>query len=450
MTGAGTAGAVLANMTVAGFTKGAAVKVQDARTVLVTGMTLGSAELGLRVPNKYGLQVSGDSSEVTLLGSSVSASTTAGVRVDGNSEHVVLVGNTIGNVDRDNSVGVQVAVSAGRKNRIGVEPVLPLTAIPTLTATRVNATTFTLPGSVKLSAAALFPGLGVTGPGIVPAAGQPAAVIQAVAINPTSGVATVVVTGGQVNSGGRVAFGNFAVTTLGGRTLAMPAGVSADQLYLGQQIAGTGIVAGTRITAINRATKVVTLSAAMTATGVSSITFPGASNGAPRNVIQNNLSGVELSGGSTTVLNTTIINSALDGLRISGGTNVVGRADRTRSAFSNMIYGNGGFGIVFHAGAGNRTAAVALANQQVVRGNYLGMLTTNRPAAVNTKGNIGLRFTTSTEELYPGEGPAFKYRPSVATGLDGEGNQHSPSTNGTGGTGGGGGGGGIPPVRPSR
>jgi subtilisin-like proprotein convertase family protein len=447
ISGAGAAGAVLANMTVAGFTRGAAVQVQDASTVLANGLTLGTNEFGLRVANQFGLRVSGSSSEVTLLNSTVTASTKAGVRIENAARDVVLVGNTIGTVDRDNAVGVQVAVSAGNRNRIGVEAVEPIAAIPPLVATRVNATTFTLPGSVRASAAALIPGLGITGGGIVPADGR-AAVIQSVSTNATTGVTTVVLTGGEVTAGGRVTFGHFAATTLGSQMLTMPVGVSADQLYLGQRIAGTGIVAGTRITAIDRATKVVTLSAAMTATSVTSITFPGVNNGAPRNVIQSNLVGVELAGGATTITNTSIINSARDGVRITGGTNVVGRADRTRSAFSNMIYGNGGFGIAFDAGAGNRAAAVTLANQQTVRGNYLGMLMTNRAAAANTKGNIGLRFTTSAEELY--RGAADMFLPRSPTGLDAEGNQHSPGSSGTGGTGSGGGGGGIPPVRPTR
>jgi hypothetical protein len=99
-------------------------------------------------------------------------------------------------------------------------------------------------------------------------------------------------------------------------------------------------------------------------------------------------------------------------------------------------------------GAGSRAAAVTLASQQTVRGNYLGMLMTNRAAAANTKGNIGLRFTTAAEELY--RGAADMFLPRSPTGLDAEGNQHSPGTSGTGGTGSGGGGGGIPPVRPTR
>jgi subtilisin-like proprotein convertase family protein len=448
ISGTGAAGAVLANMTVAGFTRGAAVQVQDASTVLANGLTLGTNEFGLRVANQFGLRVSGNSSEVTLLNSTVTAATSAGVRIENAARDVVLVGNTIGTVDRDNAVGVQVAVSAGNRNRIGVDAVEPIAAIPPLVATRVNATTFTLPGSMRTSAATLIPGLGITGPGIAPNAGQAAAVIQSVSTNATTGVTTVVLTGGQVTAGGRVTFGHFAATTLGSQMLTMPVGVSADQLYLGQRIAGTGIVAGTRITAIDRATKVVTLSAAMTATGVTSITFPGVNNGAPRNVIQSNLVGVELAGGATTITNTSIINSARDGVRITGGTNVVGRTDRTRSAFSNMIYGNGGFGIAFDVGAGSRAAAVTLASQQTVRGNYLGMLMTNRAAAANTKGNIGLRFTTAAEELY--RGAADMFLPRSPTGLDAEGNQHSPGTSGTGGTGSGGGGGGIPPVRPTR
>ncbi len=432
ITGIGATGAVLSNMTVAGFTKGAAVQVQGASTVLVNGMTLGSTGIGLRVANEFGIRVAGNSSEVTILNSIISASTKAGVRVQDAASQVVLVGNTIGVADRDNAVGVQFAGSGS--NRLGVEPVLPLTTIPTVNATLVNATTFTLPAAFRTSATALFAGLGVTGPGIT-ASGGAAAVIQSVTTDATSGITTVVVAGGTVTASGRVTFGNFANTVLGSSTLTLPASINSGNLYLGQSIAGTGIAAGSKIIGITRGgvTTSVTLSAPMTRSGVASITFPGPSSGAPRNVIQNNLAGVELIGtGATTIANTSIINSARDGIRITGGTNTIGRADRARSAFSNVIFGNGGFGVVFDAGAASRTDAVNLAARQIVRGNFLGVTSGNDSAASNTKGNVGLRFTTPpvTEELYPGEAPDFRWRPSAATGVDNEGNQHNASISG--------------------
>ena len=457
VSGAGAAGAVLSNMTIAGFSKGAAVQVQDASTVLVNSVNLGSTDAGVRVPNQYGLRVAGVSSDVTLLRSTITANTKAGVRVEGSSTQVVLVGNTIGVVDRDNGVGVSFASTGS--NRLGVEPVLPLVAIPGVSGTRVNDTTFTLPASYRLSSALLFPGLGVSGLGIarLPASSS-AAVVQSIASNATTGVTTITISGGTVNASGQVTFGNFAATTLGGTSITLPASISPDSLYLGQLIAGDGLPTGTTITKIERSatspvSATVTLSTPMIRSGLTRMTFPGPNNGAPRNTVQNNLTGVVLESGSTTIVNTTIINNALDGVRIQGGVNTVGRTDRSRSAFSNVISGNGGFGIVMDVSgnpalANTRTNAVTLANSQVIRGNFLGVNAGNQSARLNTKGNIGLRYKVSRiveEELYVGE-PAVKYEPNTATFIDAEGNQHNASSS----TASGGGTRTVPPVPPRR
>ena len=438
VSGAGAAGAVLSNMTIAGFFKGAAVQVQDSSNVLVNAVTLGSTDVGVRVPNQYGLRVAGASSEVTLLRSTITANVKAGVRVEGSSTQFVMVGNTIGVADRDNAVGVSFASTGS--NRLGVEPVLPLVAIPVVSGTRVNNTTFTLPASYRLSSALLFPGLGVSGLGIArPTATSPAAVVQSIATNATTGVTTITISGGIVNASGQVTFGNLAVTTLGGRSITLPASISPNSLYLGQLIAGDGLPTGTTITKIERSatnpvTATVTLSSLMTRTGLARMTFPGPNNGAPRNTVQNNLTGVVLESGSTTIVNTTIINNALDGVRIQGGTNTVGRTDRSRSAFSNVIYGNGGFGIVMDVSgksslANTRPNAVTLANSQLIRGNFLGVNAGNQSARLNTKGNIGLRYRVS-EELYVGE-PEVKYQPNAGTFIDAEGNQHVNPTDGS-------------------
>ena len=446
VSGAAASGAVLSNMTIAGFSKGAAVQVQDASTVLVNAVILGSTDGGVRVSNEYGLRVAGASSDVTLLRSTITANVKAGVRVEGSSAQVVLVGNTIGVADRDNGVGVSFASTGS--NRLGVEPVLPLVAIPVVSGTRVNNTTFTLPASYRLSSALLFPGLGVNGLGIArPTATSPAAVVRSIATNATTGVTTITISGGTVNASGQVTFGNFAVTTLGGTSITLPASISPNSLYLGQLIAGDGLPTGTTITKIERSATspvaaTVTLSAPMIRSGLTRMTFPGPNNGAPRNTVQNNLTGVVLESGSTTIVNTTIINNALDGVRIQGGTNTVGRPDRSRSAFSNVIYGNGGFGIVMDVSgkpalANTRTNAVTLANSQVIRGNFLGVNVGNQSARLNAKGNIGLLFKVSgaiKQELYVGE-PDVKYEPNTVTFIDAEGNQHNaPSRTGSGGS----------------
>lgn len=448
VSGASAAGVTLSNMTVAGFTRGSAVKAAaGASNLLVNGMFLGSTELNLRVPNQFGLMVS-NANNVTLLNSVVTANTKAGVQVDGSSTNVILVGNTIGVSDRDNNAGVIMASSG--TNRVGVEPIAPLTPIPAGLATRVNDTEFTLPASYRLSVASIVPGLGVSGPGI-----NGNAVVQSKSTD-TRGVTTVVITGGTMPvanplpRSGRtqsvVQFGNFVQTTLGSTSLSLPTSISPDSLYIGMVLSGTGIAQGSRITAI--AGQTVTLSSPMTQSGRSIVTFPGANNGAPRNTLQNNLTGMELRSGSTIVVNTSILNNANDGIRITGGTNTIGRPDRTRSAFSNVIYGNGKFGIVFDvSGASSpnnsRASAVSLATAQVVRGNFLGVTSGNQTARTNTTGNIGLRYTGG-EELLGGI-----YTPNSTTFIDPEGNQHNPTA-----TRGGNGSSpprrGVPPVPPRR
>ena len=106
------------------------MQVQDSSNVLVNAVTLGSTDVGVRVPNQYGLRVAGASSEVTLLRSTITANVKAGVRVEGSSTQFVMVGNTIGVADRDNAVGVSFASTGS--NRLGVEPVLPLVASTTV------------------------------------------------------------------------------------------------------------------------------------------------------------------------------------------------------------------------------------------------------------------------------------------------------------------------------
>lgn len=450
--GAGAGSASIANMTVSGFTKGAAVQVTDAASVLVNGLTLGTTERGVRVTNAYGVRVSGGSAGTTVSGNTITASTRAGVRVEGTAQGTMLIGNTIGTGDRDNNVGVEVDTSGPGRNLIGAMPVAPTAALAPVTATRVSATSFTLPASYRTTAANLFVGLGVRAAGITAAAGLPAATIADVATNATTGVTTVTISGGTVTASGQVNFGNFVSTTANTATLVLPAAVSADQVYLGQLVTGgasSGIPSGARVRSVSVSPSgivTITLSLPLTATGVTAIGF-----GAPaRNVVQNNLTGILLANGMTTVTNTTVSNNTFDGIRITAGTHIIG-GTTTRSAASNVIVGNGGFGIVAET-SGARSAAETIANRQTIRGNYLGVTPTDTSTGRrNGKGNIGLRHgLPAVEVVYAGLGN--RYEPNASTLIDAEGNQHSGTPTGGSGSGGTGTTGrrGVPPLPPRR
>jgi subtilisin-like proprotein convertase family protein len=428
--GSGASGGAIANMTVAGFIRGAAVNITNADAIVVDGMTLGTTDLGARVTNAYGVQVAGSSAGATISGNTtVTASTKAGVRLEGAATNTVLVGITIGAGDRDNNVGVEVATTGA--NRIGVLPITPAAAIPPVTMTRTSATTFTLPASYRTDAGGLFAGLGVRSDRITVTDGSPAARIASVATNPTTGVTTITIVGGQISASGSVTFGNFVSTTANTQQLTLPATVTADRLYVGQSVRGTansGIPTTARIVAIavdGAGIVTVTLSAPLTVTGVTAVTF----GAPPRNTVLGNLTGIVLANGATTVNNTTVSANTFDGIRIAGGTNTIG-SQATRSAASNVIVGNGGFGIVA-ATTGARAAAETIAQGQTIRGNFLGVTQNDKSIARrNGKGNVGLRFgLPAVDVVYAGVGN--RYVPNAMTLVDGEGNEHSgtPATN---------------------
>lgn len=421
-TGSAASGGAIANMTIAGFTKGAAVNVTNADVLLVNGLTLGTSELGLRVTNAYGVQVVGSSAGTTISGNTVTASTRAGVRLEGAATNTVLVGNTIGAGDRDNNVGVEVDTVG--TNRIGVLPISPASAIPPVSMTRTSATSFTLPASYKTNDGSLFVGLGVRGTRITVTDGSPAARISALVTDPTTGVTTVTIVGGQVAASGSVTFGNFVETTANTAELTLPATVRADQLYVGQAVRGSansGIATNARITAIavdGAGIVTISLSTLLNTTGVTAVTF----GAPPRNTVVGNLTGMVFANGRTTVTNTTVSTNTFDGIRITGGTNTIGSV-AVRSEASNIIIGNGGFGIVA-ATTGARAAAQGIADVQTIKGNYLGVTPTDKSAARrNGKGNIGLRYGTPVvDQVYAGLGN--KYVPNAITLVDAEGNEH--------------------------
>jgi hypothetical protein len=112
-----------------------------------------------------------------------------------------------------------------------------------------------------------------------------------------------------------------------------------------------------------------------------------------------------LAAGSTTMTNTSVIDSNFNGIEISGGSHKIGTS-KTRSLTSNAIHGNGGWGIAY---IGQQVVRAL----QLIRGNYLGANQSTIVSTVlaNGAGNIGPNAET-------------KYGPNARTGLDSEGNQH--------------------------
>jgi subtilisin-like proprotein convertase family protein len=441
--GAGADGSVIANVTIGGFTRtvgtgaatshSAAVEVVNSAGMLVNNVTLGANEAGLRLDNGVGVRFTGARmSSATVLNSRVFASRDSGIKVAGGATGVTVVGTTVGKTQYANKVGV--AFDSG-VNQFGVGPVVSGAAAPRGTATLVDAVRFSLPASYAPYLARLKPGLGVTGLGIVPTNAKQAATI--VSVTP-AGVVTIA--GGTVTAGGLVNFGNFVYTTVRGTTVVLPASIDLSNVFLGQSVTSEGIAGGSTIKAINRQTGEITLShpkldEPLIKTGLYAISF---GNGR-RNTVQQNLTGLVLSGGATTVVNTSIFENIFNGIEIRGSGSAgrhhsIGTSSR-QSATSNAIYGNGGWGIFI----GSNVSPAVKETRLKIQGNYLGTTSENIVPSTfaNKKGNIG--HVVSGQEIVF-DGPevnavtkAKKYKPAVATGLDSQGNQHGRYQGRTGG-----------------
>lgn len=316
-----TAAASLANVTVGGFSQGAAIHVNGASSILIDSVKLGVDAAGKRFVNKYNVLVAGsgasNASGTTIMNSDIVGASVAGITVQGTASGVTLVGNTIGSPAADNVVGV---VMQSGINRIGVAGV----SLSTIQLTTVN----------------------------------------------------------------------------GSRFMLLPATMPAASLFLGQKVSGSGVAAGTTIAGISG--QMITLSAPMTASGKNNVTFQVPA----KNVVQNNLDGIVLTGGRTTVANTRVVNNAFDGIRIQGASHVIGTTPKV-SVFSNEIWGNGRWGLSI------RTPATVAA--QSVTGNYFSSAAAGA-ASPNLAGDVGVNDVPAA---------AATGLVANASGIDAKGNQHA-------------------------
>ena len=251
--------------------------------------------------------------------------------------------------------------------------------------------------------------------------------ISAISRNLTTGVTTITITGGTVTGNGNVTFGHIVATALNATSIVLPASVNLSNLFLGQSVSGTGIPAGTVITAIDTATRTVSFAAdrKITRDGFTAVTF-GVGG---RNTVTQNRNGLILGGGATTVTNTTISANTFNGIEIRGSGATVGTTTVHHSigtslapvAGSNQIHSNGGWGIYFTSATNAGTTPVK--NSVTIQGNFLGTTTLAVvPSTLsNRKGNIG-HFDGAREAAFAG--PSSRLVPRGIDGIDLVGNQH--------------------------
>jgi hypothetical protein len=283
------AGASLANVTLGGFAKGAAVSLSGTGGILLDSLVVGRNEAGDRLINRTGVHLK-SGGNATILGSTIVGSAGAGVQTDAGSAGVTIVGTSIGFTDQSNSVGV--AYAGGIGGRIGVDP-LPTTAV-------------------------------------------------------------------------------IATAIQDSVVLTFPATVPQSALYLGQSVVGSGVQPGSVITAISGSS--VTLSAPVSVSGAVNVTL-----GAPRrNTVGSNLTGMNLTGGSSIVTQTDVANSAYNGINITTNSHFIGISTVRNAKTNNAIFGNGGIGVRLGPGV----------SAFVVNGNTFGGTFQGTPAGSNRGGNV--------------------------------------------------------------
>jgi hypothetical protein len=385
-------GSVVAGVQLAGFTRGAAVKVDSVDGVLIDNVRIGLDALSRRVGSATGVEIVSSSGFTTVSNSSILASTLRGVSVDGASSSVRIVGSTIGATRLDNQTGVYFK---GGTNFLGLPSSNASVRRVSVTTTANQAgSSFRLPAGFP-SLGVLYEGLAVSGSRINVTDGDVAR-IASITTN-AQGVSVVTIVGGEISAGPatlQVDFGVYATIEEDSREMSLPVGLVPDgtaeglykNLFIGQSVSGEGIDVGTVIQKIDVDGGTITLSKPAKQSGVKAITFgePG------RNTVAFNYRGVVLDGGVNRILNTDISSSVFDGIVVNAGTQAIGGGlgkigangvtDAKASAFaSNTIFGNGAAGVRIGP---NLTSA-----QVIIRGNRLGVTASNS-SSPNKGGNI--------------------------------------------------------------
>ena len=154
----GAAGGSIANLTVGGFAKGSAVKINGVNGILVNKMVLGRSETGDRLSSRFGVLASGAGAGGSVVGTTIVGSLQAGIRTEAGADGLSIVGTTIGALNQANVTGLELTTGI---TKVGLDSI---GAIRSPIATTRGLSFFTLPAAI--SPRSLHIAQGVAGPGI--------------------------------------------------------------------------------------------------------------------------------------------------------------------------------------------------------------------------------------------------------------------------------------------
>jgi hypothetical protein len=431
--GPGAEGSVVANLTIGGFTNGAAIKVAGASNVLVDNVSLGLDRSGLAMPNKVGVQVdqvmnASQAEFTTVRNSFIASNTKAGVLLGANVDNVRLVGNVIGMtrpnaIANGNEVGVVVDTGENGLSHIGVRRINPSAPVVGLPVTPLESHPGDIPGEVLPNVYDPVPtskvlvvknsGTDTFEPGLelFDRTADRKWTVRKIELS-TDGLDYVMTIKGpkidEADFGTPLALeaGYFVDAPQRAETLMLPSGVDPARLYIGQQVGSTvaGVFeVGTYISSINVSPIAVPLNArdvghygVAVEIGLSRPVALAAETGllfqAPdRNIIGFNSDGIILKSGSSSIISTDVTSSNFDGIRIEGvaanGRHRIGGAKGTElSSESVTISANLGSGLsftdAFFAGL-TADAAKARMDQVKIQGNIFGTDLSSTPGLSN-------------------------------------------------------------------
>ena len=390
--GPGSDNIVIKNITIGGFETGAGIYVEGTDQVLIQDVNIGLTSNLINIaPNKYGVLVRPGTPQpnapqgeepkrgtgTTILGGAIVGSTEAGVKLDANTDKVRIVGVEVGRVGLGNRRGIHVDSVSGRHS-IGVASIVP--NVPIARSALQPEFVFSATGEL-VDNQVLFPKSNVSGallPGVqlYDRETDRLWVVETKTEEDTNfritftGTSPLTLSDTVGDSTGQ-AFGfeaGFFVNAIGrSDTLVLPAGVPAQDLYLGQVVrvtdGGTDFLANDNIddvfiktitenddgtTTIQLTTNKFGQNGAPTDpvinTGFAPVFFDAESDaGDLRNDIGFNEDGVILTTGSSRIVRTDVHDSIYDGILIEG----VG--DNTAATATSASHEIGGvFGESFH------------------------------------------------------------------------------------------------------
>ena len=313
----GEAGGSVSNMTIGGFAKGAAVKINGVGGVLVNKMTLGRNETGDRLANKFGVLASGSRAEGTVAGSTIVGSTQAGIRTESGATGLSIVGTTVGAANQGNFTGIELTTGS---TSVGINPAVDTkSSIQTVRDQKI----LMLPPAI--SPRSLHLGQIVSGPGI--ASGTTIAAINGSTVTLSKAMtATAAVKGIRFSSPA----GNSVQYNLTGMVLSGGANVVTNSSIGNNVYSGIRVEGGTQ--QIGTARKTSSVSNA---------------------IYGNGIYGVEVVGAAQTIIGN---NFGVQGRNVAGNVNDNGVVDAPRKYkpdTRSRLDANGNFHAVTSANAGS-------------------------------------------------------------------------------------------------